>query len=197
MFQEKKFACMDKELQGISKKTMEGHFKLYQGYVKKSNEILEKLESVDRDPTKANQVYSDIRELKLEYSFAVGGVKNHEVYFGHLGGDGSAPTGRVADLINRDFGSFDNFKADMKATGMAARGWVWLAYDWATGKLFNYLGDAQNAYPIWDCQVLVALDTYEHAYWGDYGTARADYIDAFFANLDWSVVEKAAEQIPA
>lgn len=196
MFQENQFDCMTKELKGISQKTMEGHYKLYQGYVKKANEILEKLESVDRDPTKANQTYSDIRELKLEYSFAVGGIKNHEVYFGHLGGDGAAPSGKVAKMIERDFGSFENFKADMKATGIAARGWVWLAYDWATGKLFNFLGDSQNTYPVWDCQVLVALDTYEHAYWADYGTARADYIDAFFENLDWSVVEKWAEQIP-
>ncbi len=190
MFTEKTFPAMEKELQGISKETMENHYKLYQGYVKKSNEILEKLESVDRDPAKSNQVYSEIRELKLELSFAVGGVKNHEVYFGHLGGDGSAPTGKLLEMIERDFGSFDAWKADMKATGIAARGWVWLAYDHSTEKLFNYLGDSQNTYPVWNCTPLVALDVYEHAYWADYGTKRADYIDAFFANLDWSVVDK-------
>ncbi len=73
---------------------------------------------------------------------------------------------------------------------MAARGWVWLAFDWNANKLFNYLGDAQNTFPVWDASVLLALDTYEHAYWADYGTARATYIDAFFKNLDWKVIEE-------
>ncbi len=194
MYQEKTFDCMSKEIKGISKETMEGHYKLYQGYVKKANEIEEKLAYVDRDPAKANQVYSEIRGLKVEYSFAVGGVKNHELYFGHLGGDGAAPTGKLAELINRDFGSFEDWKVDMKATGIAARGWAWLAFDYQNNKLFNYLGDAQNTYPVWNCMPLVALDVYEHAYWGDFGTARADYIDAFFENLNWQFVEEAVEK---
>lgn len=187
MYEAKKFDSI-RQLNGISEKTMTEHYKLYEGYVKKANEILEKLNSVDKST--ANQTYSDLRELKLEYSFAVGGVKNHEVYFGHLGGQGEEPSGVVAEMINRDFGSFENFKTDMKQTGIAARGWVWLAYDWETGKLFNYLGDSQNTYPIWNCTVLLALDTYEHAYWLDYGTGRASYIDAFFNNVDWGWVEK-------
>lgn len=195
MFEEKSFDCMSRELKGISAQTMTDHFKLYQGYVKKSNEILEKLSTLDRDPAKANQVYSDIRSLKVELSFAIGGVKNHELYFGHLGGSGGAPTGKLAELIDRDFGSFEAWKDDMKATGMAARGWVWLAYDTATKRLFNYLGDAQNTYPIWGAHPLVALDVYEHAYWADFGTKRADYIDIFFENLDWEVVTNNFESI--
>ena len=187
MYEAKKFNSI-KELDGISQKTMEDHYKLYEGYVKKANEIEEKLKSVDK--ASANQVYSDLRELKLEYSFAVGGVKNHEVYFGHLGGTGGEPSGALLEMIKRDFGSFDAWKEDLKQTGLAARGWVWLAYDWNTNKLFNYLGDAQNTFPVWDASVLLALDTYEHAYWADYGTARAPYIDAFFKNLDWRVVEE-------
>lgn len=188
MYSEKTFACMDKELQGISKKTMEGHYKLYQGYVKKANEILDKLATLDKDPAKANQVYSDIRALKVELTFALGGIKNHEIYFGHLGGGGE-PSGKLAEMINRDFGSFEGWKKDLKATGIAGRGWAWLGYDMDTKKLFNYIGDAQNTYPVWAVHPLVALDVYEHAYWGDFGTDRAAYIDAFFANLDWSVIE--------
>jgi len=187
MYEAKKFNSI-KELDGISQKTMEDHYKLYEGYVKKANEIEEKLKTVDK--AAANQVYSDLRELKLEYSFAVGGVKNHEVYFGHLGGKGGEPNGVLLEMIKRDFGSFDAWKEDLKQTGLAARGWVWLAYDWNTNKLFNYLGDAQNTFPVWDASVLLALDTYEHAYWADYGTARASYIDAFFKNLDWQVIEE-------
>lgn len=83
----------------------------------------------------------------------------------------------------------------MKATGMAARGWAWLGYDWTTEKLFNYIGDTQNTFPVWDVTPFVALDVYEHAYWGDFGTARPDYIDAFFANLDWKGIEARAERL--
>lgn len=195
MFEAKQFGAMEKELDGISSQTMKNHYTLYEGYVKKSNEILEKLESVDKDPAKANQVFSEIRSLKTELSFAIGGVKNHEIYFGHLGGDGVLQDGKLKSMIERDFGSIENWQQDLKATGMAARGWVWLAYDHDTGKLFNYLGDAQNTYPIWNCHVLLALDTYEHAYWTDYGTKRADYIDAFLKNIDWSFVEDRASRI--
>ncbi len=186
MYEAKKFDSI-KALEGISEKTMTEHYKLYEGYVKKANEIEEKLATVDKST--ANQTYSDLRELKVEYTFAVGGIKNHELYFGHLGGKGGEPTGPLLEMIKRDFGSFEKFKEDMKQTGIAARGWVWLAYDWNTNKLFNYLGDAQNSYPVWDASVLVGLDTYEHAYWIDYGSGRAGYIDAFFNNLNWEVVE--------
>jgi superoxide dismutase, Fe-Mn family len=174
------------ELDGISREAVEAHYKLYQGYVAKRNEILKKLDGVDL--SSANQVYSELRALKVELSFAVGGIKNHEVYFEHLGGAGGDPKGAVADLIKRDFGSAEAWRDDLKATGMGGRGWAWTAYDWDEGRLFNYIGDAQNSYPIWNATPLVALDVYEHAYFLDYQTDRGAYIDAFFGNLDWGVV---------
>ncbi len=174
------------ELDGISRAAVEAHYKLYTGYVNKRNEILGKLAGVDL--AAANQVYSDLRALKVDLSFAVGGIKNHELYFGHLGGGGGAPTGAFADLVKRDFGTVDAWRADLKATGMAGRGWAWTAYDWDEGRLFNYIGDAQNTFPVWNATPLVALDVYEHAYFLDYQTDRAGYIDAFFDNLDWDVV---------
>ncbi len=174
------------ELDGISRATIEAHYRLYQGYVAKRNEILARLAEVDLEG--ASQVYSEVRALKLELTFAVGGVKNHEIYFQHLGGDGGDPSGRAADLIVRDFGSVEAWRADLKATAMAGRGWAWTAYDWDEGRLFNYLGDAQNTFPIWNATPLIALDVYEHAYFLDYQTDRASYIDAFFRNLDWTVV---------
>jgi Fe-Mn family superoxide dismutase len=174
------------ELDGISRETIQAHYKLYEGYVNKRNEIMEKLAEVDLET--ANQVYSELRALKVELSFALGGIKNHEVYFEHLGGGGGDPDGAVGKLIARDFGSANTWRADLKATGMAGRGWAWTAYDWDEGRLFNYVGDAQNTYPIWNATPLVALDVYEHAYFIDYQTDRASYIDAFFDNLDWDVV---------
>ena len=173
-------------LDGISRASVEAHHRLYQGYVAKRNEILGKLAALDRSG--ANQVYSELRALKVDLSFAIGGIKNHEVYFAHLGGQGGDPTGAIGDLIKRDFGSVGAWRDDLTATGMAARGWAWTAYDWDEGRLFNYLGDAQNTYPVWNATPLVALDTYEHAYFLDFQTDRAAYIEAFYANLDWSVV---------
>jgi Fe-Mn family superoxide dismutase len=174
------------QLDGISRASVEAHYKLYEGYVAKRNEILGQLGGADR--SSANQTYSELRALKVELSFAVGGIKNHEVYFEHLGGDGGDPRDAIADLIARDFGSADAWRADLKATGMAGRGWAWTAYDWDEGRLFNYIGDAQNTYPIWNATPLVALDVYEHAYFLDFQTDRAGYIDRFFDNLDWAVV---------
>jgi Fe-Mn family superoxide dismutase len=180
------------ELDGISREAVEAHYKLYEGYVSKRNEILVKLGEVD--VTAANQVYSELRALKVDLSFAIGGIKNHEIYFDHLGGNGGDPDGLVADLIKRDFGSVADWRTDLKATGMAGRGWAWTAYDWDEGRLFNYVGDAQNTFPIWNATPLVALDVYEHAYFIDYQTDRASYIEAFFANLDWDVVNDWAQQ---
>jgi Fe-Mn family superoxide dismutase len=175
------------ELDGISRAAIEAHYKLYEGYVNKRNEILAKLDGLDLSA--ANQVYSELRALKVELSFAVGGIKNHEIYFEHLGGGGGDPDGLIADLIKRDFGSAAEWRADLKASGMAARGWAWTAYDWDEGRLFNYVGDTQNTYPIWNATPLVALDVYEHAYFLDYQTDRASYIDAFFDNLDWATID--------
>jgi Fe-Mn family superoxide dismutase len=175
------------ELDGISRQTIEAHYKLYQGYVAKRNEILGRLAGVDL--AAANQTYSELRELKVELTFAIGGIKNHELYFEHLGGVGGEPKGAFGALVTRDFGSVDAWRADLKATGIAGRGWAWTAYDWDEGRLFNYIGDAQNTFPVWNASPLVGLDVYEHAYFIDYGTDRPAYIDAFFANLDYSVID--------
>ena len=188
MYEAKKFESI-RELNGISEKTMTEHYKLYEGYVKKYNEITEKLGSVDLES--ANQTYSDIRALKVDLTFAIGGVKNHELYFSHLGGQGGQPAGKLLELINKDFGSFEFWQKDMKATAIAARGWAWLSYDWDFKKLFNYIGDAQNTFPVWNATPILALDVYEHAYYLDFATKRADYIDKFFENLNWGSLESS------
>jgi len=182
------------QMRGISKKTIEEHLKLYQGYVNKYNEIQDKLKQLtEADLAAANQTYSLIRELKMELSFAWGGVVNHEIYFGHLGGDGKLQSGDLLTQIKKDFGSLDAFKKDVKATGIAARGWVWTAWNEKEERLFNYLGDAQNTFPVWYAKPILALDTYEHAYFIDYGVNRGSYIDAFFENLNWKKVEENFE----
>jgi Fe-Mn family superoxide dismutase len=181
-----------RELNGISARTMEEHYEIYKGYVPKVNEIQKKLDTVERGT--ANQIFSDLRALRVDLSFAVGGVKNHEVYFGHLGGGGGKPTGRLLEQIGRDYPSYEAWLADFKASGLAARGWVWLAYDHDFGMLTTVVGDAQNSFPSWNATPILALDVYEHAYLMDYGRARAKYIEAFFNNLDWGVVAQNLER---
>jgi Fe-Mn family superoxide dismutase len=175
----------------ISDKTHEEHLKLYTD-VNKSNGILAELEKMGTpDPTNpavANQIYSSVRALKVDFTFAIGGLKNHELYFSILGGNGK-PSDRILKHIDQDFGSFDNYKKDLKATGIAARGWAWTGYDHGTKKLFNYIGDAQNSYPVWGVTPILGLDVYEHAYYADFLTNRGGYIDEFMNFVDWAAVE--------
>ena len=180
---------------GISRKTHDEHLKLWQGYANKTNEIRKALSELTPDPSKANQVYSQLRALKADYSFAYEGYINHNIYFDTIGGEGGPATGKVAQLIEEAYGDFETWAMDFKATGIAGRGWAFLGYDLEEKRVFNYLGDAQNTYPIWNHVCLLGLDVYEHAYYLDFGTARAKYIDAFMQVIDWEAVNKRGEAV--
>ena len=185
---------LTQEMKGISKQQIEEHYSiLYKGYVAKVNEIRAGLETVDR--SKANQTYSALRALKTEESFALNGVKLHEAYFDNLGGKGGKPDGNILSLIERDFGSYEVWEEDFKASGIAARGWVVLVYDLDDGRLHNYSSDAHNQGGVWSALPLLVLDTYEHAYMIDYGVKRPSYIDAFMQNIDWDVVNKRVAKL--
>jgi Fe-Mn family superoxide dismutase len=181
-----------KELSGISKKQIEQHHDvLYKGYVNKLNEIESKLPTALT--AEANATYSLIRELKREEVFATQAIRLHEGYFENLGGDG-VPKGIVQDLIKEDFGSYAKWEEEFRALGMAARGWVVLAFDWADKKLRNYLSDIHSD-GVWSCFPLLILDVYEHAYFVDYGTGRKAYIEAFMKNVNWDVVNQRAREL--
>ncbi len=190
--QEKLLAKVKGKTGKISDRTHEEHLKLYTGYVNKTNAILAELEKLGppdaANAAVANQIYSTVRSLKTDFTFAIGGLLNHEIYFAHLGGSGGPPSGKVGELIQKSFGGYDNYVKDLKATGLSGRGWAWTGFDPRTGQLFNYLGDAQNAYPIWGVKPILALDVYEHAYYLDFGVARAAYIDEFLKHVDWNAV---------
>ena len=158
------------EMDGISRASVEAHYKLYQGYVAKRNEILGKLEEVDT--AAANQVYSELQRAqgRSELRDRRGQEPRDLLRAPRRRRRRSRRFGR--ELIERDFGSVQAWRTDLKATGMARRGWAWTAYDWDEGRLFNYIGDAQNTFPIWNATPLVALDVYEHAYFLDYQTDR-------------------------
>lgn len=173
---------IEKDLDGMSLKMIQNHFKLYEGYVKKTNEIQEKLKTADKKT--ANGVYSEYGELKRQETFAVNGMKLHEFYFAALGGDGT-PKGELVGMIERDFGYVDAWKEEMVATGLSARGWAVLAYDYGDMKLHIYGGDAHNIGSVWNCAIILPLDVYEHSYFIDYAVDRKAYIESFFKNLNW------------
>ena len=180
-----------KDLEGMSLKSVQEHQKLYEGYVKKMNEVQAKLETADRSA--ANGVYSEYGEMKRQETFAVNGMKLHEIYFRLLGGDGEVG-GALRTLIERDFGSVEAWKEDFTATGISARGWAVLAYDTSDNRLHNYAMDAQNVGAVWGAVPLVPMDVYEHAYFMDHGVNRKAYIEAFIRQIDWSVVRELAER---
>ena len=181
---------IEKDLQGISLKLIQNHYKLYEGYVKKTNEIRTKLESADK--TNVSPTYSDFGELKRQETFAVNGMKLHEVYFGHLNGTGE-PKGELFSMIEKCFGTLDSWKEIMVATGLTARGWAILAFDFHDNNLHVYGSDAHNVGAVWAAIPIIVLDVYEHAYFMDYGVDRKSYIDSFFKNLDWDFANKIVE----
>lgn len=189
--QPKKF---DLKLDGISENQISQHRDiLYAGYVNKLNEIEERLKTVDI--TKANQAFSDFRAMKVEETFALNGVVLHELYFENLGVKGAKPTGKLSDLIAREFGSFDRWIDNLKACGMAARGWVILGLNIYDGKLHNYCLDAHNDKVPVNVVPILVLDVYEHAYTIDYGVKRAPYLDAFVKNINWDAAARRLERV--
>ncbi len=173
---------------GISEATHRAHLTLWQGYANKTNEIRTKLAAFDFDPTKGNQIYSEIRALKVNYAFALGGYLNHNVYFATIGGEGGTPTGDLATEIDRAFGSFESFVKEWKTTAMGARGWAYLAWSGEENILEILIGDSQDTFPSWNHHLVAAIDVYEHAYFLDFQTARAKYLDAYFNAVDWNAV---------
>jgi Fe-Mn family superoxide dismutase len=171
-------------LDGLSEKQIAQHHDvLYAGYVKKINEIRKALETADK--TTANATFSQLRELKVEETFALNGTKLHEFYFDNLGGKDAKPSGLIAKWIEEDFGSFDAWAEEFKAEGIASRGWVVLALDLEEGRLYNFVCDIHNQGGIWAAVPVLVLDVYEHAYFLDYATNRKAYIEAFMKNINW------------
>ena len=182
-----------KELKGISQKTIDIHWgKLYQGYVKKWQEIHDRANAVDL--SLANATFSELRGLKVEQSFAANAVILHEAYFDILGGDGK-PVGKFADEITKRYDSFENWVKHFTALGLTSRGWVVLAYDFNEGRLRNYIADAHNLYGIWGAAPIIVLDMYEHAYFIDFGSDKKAYIEAWLQNLNWSAIDQKFQKI--
>lgn len=177
-------------LQGISDDTLQEHFKLYNGYVTNLNLLFEKLAEL----TSAGKLNSpEYNELKRRIGFEADGVVLHELYFGNMKPDGGAlaSDSKLYKKIVEDFGSYEAWEADFKATGMMRGiGWATMFQCSLSGRLMNlWATDHENGHPAGYTPVLI-MDVWEHAYTMDYKpTGRKAYIDAFFKNIDWSVAE--------
>ena len=195
------FVAFDRDLDGISKQTMAEHYKLYEGYAKKANECRKILNDFDYSQIEGNQVYSPLRAVSVDYTFALLGYKNHDLYFGHLGGAGGPPQGRFAELVEDEFpGGVDAWLDAVKKAASAARGWVMVGYDLNDGSLFNYIMDSQNQWAVYNMVPVLAIDVYEHAYVRDFGATpdgRKQYVEAFFRNLNWEHVNRQLIQAEA
>lgn len=187
-----------KELPGITAAQLAPHHDvLYVGYVKKLEQIQARLQEVEAAAEGVNATYAEVRELKLEETFAANGVRLHEAYFDNLTPNGNVVGGRIKQLLERDYGSVDNWLNCLRNDGMAARGWVVLAYDLEDHRLQTYTADVHNQGGVWNCVSLLVLDVYEHAYFVDYKTGRKDYIEAFIKNIDWNEVNQRIEKFGA
>ncbi len=169
------------------KQLKEHHDVLYAGYVKKWNEIQQKVK--DANLSEANGTFSMIRELKLEETFALNAIKLHEGYFDNMSPEPEQGS-TIKNWIEQDFGSVEAWAEQFKALGLSARGWVVLAFDFDDGKLHNYLCDVHNQGGVWNCIALLILDVYEHAYFIDYATGRKTYVEGFLSHIDWSASEE-------
>jgi superoxide dismutase, Fe-Mn family len=179
---------------GLSDLQLKAHFTLYQGYVKKLNEIWEQLGKADRSAP--NYSYNAYSELKRREPVAFNGTVLHELYFENIGNGSSQPNANSKKLIESAFGSFDNWLADAKAALMSAHGWVVLSYDYTEKKLFNNLVRTEHDVGLFaNTHITLAIDAWEHAYFADYQTKKADYVANVLSGLNWDVINARLAQV--
>jgi superoxide dismutase, Fe-Mn family len=176
-------------VKGMSQNQLNQHIKLYQGYVTKTNEIQDKLAVFHAEQATLS---SDFRALHVEQTYALNGAILHEYYFENIGGE-TVPLEKTAmlhALLLKEFSSIENYFNHLKMLGKISRGWAITAYNMRDHRIHNYSLDLHNqGVPMGVIPILV-LDVYEHAYMIDFETNRASYLDAFMANVNWSVVDQ-------
>ncbi len=186
-------------MEGFSKAILTNHFTLYQGYVTNTNKLMDTLATMLKEGKVGTPEYA---ELKRRMGFEFNGMRLHEYYFGNLGGKGALDqSGKLDKKLAGDFGGYQDWEKDFRGTGaMRGIGWTVLYQDNLTGKLFNqWINEHETGHPA-GCLPILVMDVFEHAFITDYGLKRADYIEAFFKNINWDVVEsrlKVEAQSPA
>ena len=174
-------------MEGFSETLLRNHFALYEGYVSNTNKLFELLDGKAKDARDP-----EYAELKRRMGFEFNGMRLHEYYFENLGGRTPLDkSGTVARRLADDFGSYEAWEQDFRATGaLRGIGWTVLYQDSVTGRLFNqWINEHEVGHPA-GCRPILVMDVFEHAFMLDYGLKRPDYIEAFFKNINWGAVEK-------
>ncbi len=174
-------------MDGFSETLLTNHFTLYQGYVTNTNKLSDLLAAMLKEGKTGTPEYA---ELKRRFGFEFNGMRLHEYYFENLGG--KAPLDRFGALAKKladACGSYEAWEQDFRATGaMRGIGWVVLYQDNVTGWLFNQWINEHEVSHLAGCRPILVMDVFEHAFMIDYGLKRADYIEAFFKNINWNAV---------
>lgn len=178
-----------KTVRGLSENQLNQHYKLYEGYVNKTNEIWGIL-SEDKNLGEGNQTYSKVRSLMRGQSFALDGVKLHELYFQNICNSGRGIPLYFLKKINADFGSYERFLEIFKKTALSVRGWCMLCLEPKDCRLHVYGLDAHDNGPVICSIPIIVLDVYEHAYMIDFGIDRKKYVDVFMDTLNWDIVNR-------
>jgi Fe-Mn family superoxide dismutase len=171
-------------MEGFSETLLKNHFTLYQGYVINTNKLVDTLGQMLKEGKTGTPEYA---ELKRRFGWEFNGMRLHEYYFENLGGKTGLDKGSaLAKKMTEDFGSYEAWEKDFKATGsMRGIGWTVLYQDTMGRKLYNFwINEHDVSHPA-GCNPVLILDVFEHAFMIDYGLKRADYIEAFFKNIDW------------
>jgi len=175
-------------MEGLSDTLLKNHFTLYQGYVTNTNKLVDTLSQMVKEGKAGTPEYA---ELKRRFGWEFNGMRLHEYYFENLGGKGAIDKSeKLAKKIAEDFGSYEDWEKDFKGVGaMRGIGWAILYQDNQSGKLFNcWINEHDVGHPA-GCTPILILDVFEHAFMIDYGLKRADYIAAYFKNIDWKAAE--------
>lgn len=170
------------------------HYLLYTRYINSLNEVNGDLKE-NEIYNNCNSNYSDIRSAQKAKTFCFDAVKLHELYFENLTGNNTKLHGPIEEIIEDNFGSYDSFRDKFKCIGMSMRGWVLLCYDRYNNEFYIYGQDSHDNGVMLYAEPLIVMDVYEHAYMIDFGTNRSIYIDAFFQNLDFNVVNQRIRKI--
>jgi len=180
-------------MEGFSETLLLNHFTLYQGYVTNTNKLLDLLGVMLKEGKLGTPEYA---ELKRRFGFEFDGMRLHEYYFGNLGGrEPLEKSGRLGRKLAQDFGSYEGWEKDFRATGaMRGVGWTILYEDNVSGRLINQWINEHETGHLAGCQPILVMDVFEHAFMIDYGLKRADYIEAFFKNINWEVAEGRLRQ---
>jgi superoxide dismutase, Fe-Mn family len=177
-------------LEGMSAKSIEEHIGLYQGYVKNFNAISKLMPEYAQDSEKHQHALS---ELIRRRSFEFGGMRLHELYFAQFEGGAAAlnPESALAQQLTKEYTKAEHIEPYIKAIGnMRGPGWAILYWDHEAKQFLAGFSGEQHQGHFVTLPIVLALDVWEHAYLLDYGAqGKGKYIDAFFKNLNWKVVE--------